>query len=192
LSLDPEAMRNSQSATRNTALPFDLENPMTPPVTLDLPLVAEIPAGYVTEEGLRLQLYRRIAGLTTQAEIDAMRQELLDRFGTDDERNGLPMPVENLLYQILIKILALKAGIPNIGRRRDQIAIRKEGLSDTQRRDLQTHLRRDLGRVNDEGIFIPQNAIHVGREAVYLPIDEDDFWRVLLVKALEALRVEEV
>jgi len=24
----------------------------------------------------------------------------------------------------------------------------------------------------------------------YLPIDEDDFWRVLLVKALEALRVE--
>ncbi len=38
----------------------------------------------------------------------------------------------------------------------------------------------------------PQNAIHVGREAVYLPIDEGDFWRVLLVKALEALRVEGV
>ena len=146
----------------------------------------------VQEEGLRLQLYRRIAGLNSRAEIDAMRQELLDRFGTDDERDGLPMPLENLLYQILIKILALKAGILNIGRRRDQIAIRKEGLSDAQRRNLQARLRQDLGHMSDEGEFIPQNGLHVGREAVYLPIDEDDFWRVLLVKALEALRVEGV
>ncbi|MGB5048301.1 MAG: transcription-repair coupling factor [Caldilineaceae bacterium] len=189
LSLDPETARNSQLATRNS-LPFDLEDPLAPAVTLDLPLLAEIPTGYVTEEGLRLQLYRRIAGLNSRAEIDAMRQEMLDRFGPDEERDGLPMPVENLLYQILIKILALKAGILNIGRRRDQIAIRKEGLSDAQRRNLQARLRRDLGRVNDEGDFIPQNGLHVGREAVYLPIDEDDFWRVLLVKALEALRVE--
>jgi len=207
LSLDPDETRNpltglgkrSQFTTRNTqlaaSLPFDLDDPLAPAVTLDLPLLAEIPAGYVAEEGLRLQLYRRIAGLNSRAEIDGMRQELLDRFGSDegaDGRDGLPMPVENLLYQILIKILALKAGILNIGRRRDQIAIRKEGLSDAQRRNLQAHLRRDLGHVNDEGEFIPQNALHVGREAVYLPIDEDDFWRVLLVKALEALRVEGV
>jgi len=191
LTLDPDTTRPSPLAPRNSPLPFDLENPLAPPVTLDLPLVAEIPAWYVTEEGLRLQLYRRIAGLTTQAEIDAMRQEMVDRFGGDDERNGrLPIPVENLLYQILIKILALKAGIPNIGRRREQIAIRKEGLTDAQRFKLQTQLRQDLGHVNDEGKFISQNAIHVGREAVYLPIDEDDFWRVLLVKALEALRVQ--
>jgi transcription-repair coupling factor (superfamily II helicase) len=191
LSLDPETVRNPQFATRNS-LPFDLDDPLAPAVTLDLPLLAEIPSEYVQEEGLRLQLYRRIAGLNSRAEIDAMRQELLDRFGTDDERDGLPMPLENLLYQILIKILALKAGILNIGRRRDQIAIRKEGLSDAQRRNLQARLRQDLGHMSDEGEFIPQNGLHVGREAVYLPIDEDDFWRVLLVKALEALRVEGV
>ncbi len=189
LSLDPDETSNPQLATRNS-LPFDLDDPLAPAVTLDLPLLAEIPDTYVQEEGLRLQLYRRIAGLNSRAEIDAMRQELLDRFGTDEERDGLPMPVENLLYQILIKILALKAGILNIGRRREQIAIRKEGLSDAQRRSLQTRLRRDLGHMSDEGEFIPQNGLHVGREAVYLPIDEDDFWRVLLVKALEALRVE--
>jgi transcription-repair coupling factor (superfamily II helicase) len=191
LSLDPETDRNPQFATRNS-LPFDLDDPLAPAVTLDLPLLAEIPSEYVQEEGLRLQLYRRIAGLNSRAEIDAMRQELLDRFGTDEERDGLPMPVENLLYQILIKILALKAGILNIGRRREQIAIRKEGLSDAQRRSLQARLRRDLGHMSDDGEFIPQNGLHVGREAVYLPIDEDDFWRVLLVKALEALRVEGV
>lgn len=191
LSLDPETADNPQPATRSS-LPFDLDDPLAPAVTLDLPLLAEIPSDYVQEEGLRLQLYRRIAGLNSRAEIDAMRQELLDRFGTDEERDGLPMAVENLLYQITIKILALKAGILNIGRRREQIAIRKEGLSDAQRRNLQARLRRDLGHMSDEGEFIPQNELHVGREAVYLPIDEDDFWRVLLVKALEALRVEGV
>ncbi len=194
LSLDPNETPTTQFAIRNSqsALPFDLDDPLAPAVTLDLPLLAEIPTEYVQEEGLRLQLYRRIAGLNSRAEIDAMRQELLDRFGADEERDGLPMPLENLLYQILIKILALKAGILNIGRRRDQIAIRKEGLSDAQRRNLQTRLRRDLGHMSDEGDFIEQKALHVGREAVYLPIDEGDFWRVLLVKALEALRVEGV
>lgn len=198
LSLDPEETTPPSSPISNlqsSSLPFDLDDPLAPAVTLDLPLLAEIPDSYVQEEGLRLQLYRRIAGLNSRAEIDAMRQELLDRFGTEegpDGRDGLPMPVENLLYQILIKILALKAGILNIGRRRDQIAIRKDDLSDAQRRSLQARLRRDLGHMSDEGEFISQNALHVGREAVYLPIDEDDFWRVLLVKALEALRVEAV
>ena len=185
---------NTQYAIRNTQspLPFDLEDPLAPAVSLDLPLLAEIPEGYVTEEGLRLQLYRRIAGLNSRADIDAMRQEMLDRFGPGEDGKRLPDAVENLLYQIQIKILALKAGILNIGRRREQIAIRKEGLSDAQRRTLQYRLRRDLGHINAEGDFVSYDGLHVGREAVYLPIDEDDFWRVLLVKALEALRVEEM
>jgi len=42
------------------------------------------------------------------------------------------------------------------------------------------------------GSSILQNGLHVGQEPVYRPIDEDDFWQVLLVNALEALRVEEV
>ncbi|MCB0113578.1 MAG: hypothetical protein KDD84_05800, partial [Caldilineaceae bacterium] len=173
-----------------TPLAFALDDPLAPPVILDLPIVAEIPHDYVAEENLRLQLYRRIAGLTNQEEISAMRQELLDRFGAEDERGRVPDAVENLFYQILVKGLALKAGIANIGRRRDQVAIFIEDLGDTRRRKLQQQLRMSLGHTNDAGEFIPENAIHVGREAVYVPIDEDEFWRVLLVKALEVLAVE--
>jgi transcription-repair coupling factor (superfamily II helicase) len=184
------ATRNSQPAPESVPLPFALDDPLAPPVTLDLPFVAEIPDEYVPEENLRLQLYRRIAGLVTKPEIEEMKQELLDRFGKDPETDGLPDAVENLFYQILIKTLALKAGVPTIGRRRDQVAILIGDLGDSRRRKLQQQLRMSLGHTNDEGEFIPENSIHVGREAVYIPIDDADFWRLLLVRALEVLAVE--
>lgn len=99
---------------------------------------------------------------------------------------------------------ALRAGILNIGRRRDQIAIRLpqgfplhaigepgavEGdLDDRPRRKLQQFLRMALGSSSDEGEFTPNGAIHVGREAVYIPIDEEGGWRTFLVDSLKALQ----
>ncbi|RME55252.1 MAG: transcription-repair coupling factor, partial [Caldilineae bacterium] len=172
-------------------LPFAMDDPLAPPVTLDLPFVAEIPARYVPEEELRLQLYRRIAGLSTEEEIEAMRQELVDRFGKDPETSTVPEEIANLFYQILVKARALKAGVPNIGRRRDQIAIRIPEMPDKARRALQQRLRMALGHTTDEGEFIPENSVHVGREAAYIPIDQDGYWRLLLLRALDVLVAEE-
>ncbi len=42
-----------------------LDDPLAPTVTLDLDLPSRIPESYVPESSLRLQLYRRLAGLTT-------------------------------------------------------------------------------------------------------------------------------
>ena len=187
-------------------LPIALDDPLAPPVTLDLPLKAEIPATYVEEEGLRLQLYRRIAGLTSPPQLDEMRQEIVDRFGADLETRSVPLEMENLFYQIRVKIEALKAGINNIGRRLDQIAVRipqgyslraRGGQSALQgeiaagtRRKLQHTLRMALGRMADDGEFVPENSVHVGREAVYIPIDEEGRWRSLLLRALKVLQLE--
>ena len=60
--------------------PFDIADPLAPPVLLDLPLDAQIPETYIEEEGLRLQMYRRIAGMTHLESIDEMRREMVDRF----------------------------------------------------------------------------------------------------------------
>ena len=86
-------------------IPFDLEDPLAPPVTLDLPLDARIPAWYIEDEDLRLQLYRRIAGITHPEMLDEMRQELIDRFGKDAETGSVPEEIENLFFQIRVKIL---------------------------------------------------------------------------------------
>ena len=187
-------------------LAIALDDPLAPPVTLDLPLRAEIPATYVEEEGLRLQLYRRIAGLTAPTQLNEMRKEIVDRFGSDLETRSVPLEMENLFYQIRVKIEALKAGVLNIGRRRDQIAVRiQQGFSlgaiggegvlqgeiaDSSRRKLQHALRMALGRSTDEGEFVPENSIHVGREAIYIPIDNDGRWRSLLLRTLEALALK--
>ena len=78
----------------------------TPQINLGTPVL--IPESYVADLGVRLGLYRRIAGLVDQAEIDSFAAELVDRFGP------LPAEVENLLKIVAIKRLCLDAGIEKL------------------------------------------------------------------------------
>src|SRR5262249_9738142 len=67
-----------------------------------------IPETYVADLGVRLGLYRRVAGLADRREIDAFAAELIDRFGP------LPPEVENLLQIIAIKGWCREAGVERI------------------------------------------------------------------------------
>jgi transcription-repair coupling factor (superfamily II helicase) len=59
-------------------------------IKLDLPLDANLPKGYVEKEELRLEAYRRLAAVTTEAEVDDIRAEWEDRYGpTPDEAAAL-------------------------------------------------------------------------------------------------------
>ncbi len=74
------------------------------------------------EASLRLQLYRRLAGLTDQAAIDEMGQELVDRFGP------LPEPVVNLLYVVRVKVLAVNVGVEAISQEDGQLVLKSAAL----------------------------------------------------------------
>jgi transcription-repair coupling factor (superfamily II helicase) len=52
-----------------------------PEVSIDMPVEAHLPTDYVSREDLRLEAYRRLAGVATQAEVDDIRSEWEDRFG---------------------------------------------------------------------------------------------------------------
>jgi len=166
--------------------PFDLEDPLAPPVQLDLPIDAQIPQRYIDEEGLRLQIYRRIAGITHLESLDEMRQELIDRFGKDEETGSVPDEVENLLFQIKVKILALKAGVERIGRELDQLVLRSEALENMNRPAMQRRIRLGLGQVDDDNID-PEHSARVARRAIYLPVDEEGAWKIALVRTLEIM-----
>jgi transcription-repair coupling factor (superfamily II helicase) len=58
---------------------------------VDLPVDAHIPHDYVDGERLRLEVYRKIAEASDGAALDAIVEELTDRYGEP------PQPVRNLL-----------------------------------------------------------------------------------------------
>jgi transcription-repair coupling factor (superfamily II helicase) len=60
-------------------------------IKLDVPTDAYLPSDYVTKEELRLEAYRRLAAVTTDAEVDDLRAEWEDRYGP------VPPPAEALL-----------------------------------------------------------------------------------------------
>ena len=69
---------------------------------------AFIPDRYVRYPGQRMTLYKRIALIRTQYDVDDIADELLDRFG------DLPIPVENLLRVAIIRAYAIELGIKQI------------------------------------------------------------------------------
>jgi transcription-repair coupling factor (superfamily II helicase) len=78
----------------------------TPNIGLGLPVL--IPEAYVRDLPVRLGLYRRIGGLASDAETEAMAAELVDRFGP------LPEEVDNLLQVVALKRLCRDAGVEKL------------------------------------------------------------------------------
>jgi len=77
-------------------------------IRVELPVDAHLPHEYVPGERLRLEAYRRIAEAPDDAAIDAVRDELVDRYGQ------LPAPVENLLSVASFRAHARAAGLTDV------------------------------------------------------------------------------
>ncbi|MEW6612112.1 MAG: transcription-repair coupling factor [Pseudomonadota bacterium] len=77
-----------------------------PEINLNVP--ALIPADYLPDVHLRLQMYKRIAQAEDQHQLDELRVEMIDRFGL------LPEPVKTLFCQAELKLLAAATGILRI------------------------------------------------------------------------------
>jgi transcription-repair coupling factor (superfamily II helicase) len=155
-----------------------LEEPLAPTVTLDLNLPARLPENYVPEASLRLQLYRRLAGLTDQESVDEMGQELVDRFGP------LPEPVENLLYVVRVKVLAVNVGVEAISQEDGQLVLKSAALESMDRVRLQGQLQ-----AQDVPARVARRAIWLElREAGGSPANGEKGWQADLIKTLEALQ----
>ncbi|HEY4932151.1 MAG TPA: transcription-repair coupling factor [Terriglobales bacterium] len=92
--------------------------PDTPETQLNLGLNIRIPADYIKEENQRLRMYKRVAGVETEAQLFDVAGELGDRYGTP------PSPVRNLLDYAALKLLSQRIGVAQIERRRDAVSIR--------------------------------------------------------------------
>jgi transcription-repair coupling factor (superfamily II helicase) len=150
------------------ASPFDAMNmPLAMPVNVDLPVAIGIPAGFVPDQDLRLRLYRRIADLRDESEIDALASEFLDRFGL------LPEMVVNLLYQMRVKLRAEKAGLASVSVENGQIVLRYPPPPAGE----QAPQLRDLGP-----------AARGGKNAYWLTFGRGPDWPERLLETLNQIR----
>ena len=78
----------------------------SPEVSLNMAVL--IPDTYVPDLTVRLGLYRRLAALVGEGEIESFAAELLDRFGP------LPEEAENLLRTVAVKGLCKTAGVARV------------------------------------------------------------------------------
>jgi transcription-repair coupling factor (superfamily II helicase) len=139
-------------------------DPLGDSIQINLPIPVYVPQDYLPEENLRLKLYRRMATLSSLADVDAMGQELEDRFGK------LPEPVLNLLFQLKLKILARIAGVQSIGTENEDIVVRADSLEYLDRQGLQ----RRLGF-----------GVRAGRRQIWIPIHaEEELWKAEVEKTL--------
>jgi len=142
-----------------------LTQPISMPVNVDLPLAIGIPADYIADQDLRLRLYRRIADLRDETEIDALTSEFQDRFGQ------LPEMVENLFYQMRVKLRAEQAGLSAISWESGQVVLRYSASEDKDGRRLP-----DLGP-----------GIRGGKNAYWCSFGKDGHWQEQLLNVLERL-----
>jgi transcription-repair coupling factor (superfamily II helicase) len=78
----------------------------SPQITIGTPVL--IPDEYVADLSVRLGLYRRLADLESELEIDGFGAELVDRFGP------MPEEVKHLLQIVAIKALCRRANVEKI------------------------------------------------------------------------------
>jgi transcription-repair coupling factor (superfamily II helicase) len=78
----------------------------SPQITIGMPVM--IPETYVADLPVRLALYRRLAEIEDERDIEAFGAELSDRFGTP------PPEVEHLLQIVAIKTLCRRANVEKV------------------------------------------------------------------------------
>jgi transcription-repair coupling factor (superfamily II helicase) len=145
--------------------------------SVDLPLAVSIPAEYVSDRDLRLRLYRRLANLTDEDDVLAMGAELADRFGP------LPREVENLLYQLRVKVRAALAGVSAVASENGQIVL----ILPPRENGDYGELARNLGpgvRLSKNKIWLPPPKGDLRRTGV------ENEWRDLLLDVLARLAAQ--
>ncbi len=94
-------------------------------VKIDLPVDANLPADYVPGERLRLSAYRSLAEAASDEAVEAVRSELIDRYGP------IPPEVENLLAVARFRVRARAHGVTEVSLQGNSVRFSPVDLTDS-------------------------------------------------------------
>jgi transcription-repair coupling factor (superfamily II helicase) len=126
-------------------------------VRIDLPVDAHIPHEYIDGERLRLAAYRAMAEATTVTDVEAVRDELADRYGP------LPEPVSNLLEVAKLRVELRPYGITEVVLQSNQIRFSPVTLRESQVLRLQRLFPKSIVKEPIATIMVPRPTDEPGR-----------------------------
>jgi len=134
---------------------------------LELEYSGFIPDSYISVPMLKMEIYKRIASIQTQDEIDALQEELSERFG--------PIPEEalSLLALAEIRVLCRKLYISNLRERNGLVNIEFSKVSKISVEKLLRLIRESSGSIRlspdkPNAIQIQTKAIGLKEKSAYL------------------------
>jgi transcription-repair coupling factor (superfamily II helicase) len=86
--------------------------------SINLNLDIRIPEDYIQDSSQRLRMYKRISSAATDEELNALQQEMVDRFGQ------YPEPVENLFRYAQLRQSTLALQIQSVEKNKNQVFFR--------------------------------------------------------------------
>ena len=105
--------------------------PVEKDLRIDLPVKAFIPPGWVAQESLRLELYRRIGLAGDHEVLTAIRDETVDRYGV------LPEEVETLFAIGSLRVTCARLGVEEVITYKDQVRLTPVSIPDALLPDLE-------------------------------------------------------
>ncbi|MBN2373944.1 transcription-repair coupling factor [bacterium] len=112
----------------------------TKKVEINMNLEAFLPEDYVPDVNQRLNIYKRASMIEGYPGLDALRQELRDRYG------ALPEAAENLMRLIETKIMARRLGIEKLERHADRLRLNFSQDTPVQPQTLLQMVMQDKGK----------------------------------------------
>lgn len=118
-------------------------------IRIDVPDHAFLPIEYVAKEELRLEAYRRLALVTTRAEVDDVESEWLDRYGP------IPEPARVLLTVALLRAECHRLGITELTISANQARISPVELKVSESMRLKRLSRDAIHKENVRQLIVP-------------------------------------
>jgi len=131
-------------------------------VRIELPVDAHLPHDYISSERLRLEMYKRLAEVRADEDVDLIREELLDRYGAP------PQVVESLLLVARFRARARKAGVGEVTIAGKNVRFAPVSLPESRVVRLMRMYPKSIVKTQVDTILVPrpQTAVVGGR-----PID---------------------
>ncbi len=121
-----------------------------PEMRIELPIDAHLPTDYVESERLRLEMYKRLAEVRSEADVKAIEAELHDRYGAPTQ------PTLNLLEVARFRLLAREAGITEVVSQGTFIRFGPAELLDSKQLRLKRLYPRSVIKETARHILVPR------------------------------------